>query len=103
MLRMLAQQAMIGKVPVSGPIRLEILFLFPRPKRLQLPTNVNDVVLHDQTPDFDNVAKAVSDSFKGIIWIDDGQVSTAYVRKRFAQVNERPGCLVRAYRDRSPW
>lgn len=102
-LKMMAQSAMLGKVPASGPLRMEILFLFPRPLRLREIHNIDAVVLHAQTPDWDNVGKAVSDAFKGVVWIDDGQVSTVYLRKRFAQVNEAPGVVVRVYRDRSPW
>lgn len=101
-LRMMAQHAMLGKVPVTGPLRLIIEFRFPRPQRLCKPHNVNDMVLHDQKPDWDNVGKA-TDSFTGVIWMDDGQVSTAMVQKRFAQVNQQCGILVKVYRDRIPW
>jgi Holliday junction resolvase RusA-like endonuclease len=101
-LRMQAQLVMIGKIPFTGPLRMEILFRFPRPKRLQAPHNINDMVLHDQKPDWDNVGKA-TDSFTGVIWMDDGQISTVYLRKRFALMTEAPGVLVRIYRDRIPW
>ena len=100
---MMAQQSMLGKIPVAGPLRLEVLFLFPRPKRIQRPELANDHIPHAQKPDFDNVAKAVCDSFTGVVWLDDGQVSTAYVRKRFATATEAPGVLVRVYYDRIPW
>lgn len=104
LLRMQAQDVMRGKVPIDGAIRMEILFLFIRPKRLQKPDNINDVVLHTQDRgDWDNIGKAVCDSFNGVVFIDDCQVSTVYLRKRYAQMNEAPGVLVKVYRDRIPW
>lgn len=103
-LRMKAQDGMKGRTPVTGPIRLEVLFLFPRPKRLQKPKNINDMVLHDNdSGDWDNIGKAVSDSFNMVVWMDDCQVSTVFLRKRFAMMTEAPGVLVRVYHDQIPW
>lgn len=103
-LKMLAQQQMMGRVPVTGPVRLEALFLFPRPKRLQKPHNINDVVLCDNDKgDWDNIGKAVSDAFNMVVWMDDCQVTTSFIRRRFAQMNEAPGVVVRVWRDRIPW
>jgi Holliday junction resolvase RusA-like endonuclease len=43
-------------------------------------------------PDYDNIAKIVSDALNGIAWFDDGQVARAFVWKLFADV---PGLTVR--------
>lgn len=103
-LRMLAQQAMLGRRPFDGPIRLEILFKFPRPQRLCKAHNRDDMVLHTaDRGDWDNVGKAVCDAMNGVVFFDDCQVSTAFIRKRFAQMHEQSGCAVRVYRDRIPW
>jgi Holliday junction resolvase RusA-like endonuclease len=102
-LKLLAQQAMAGKVPVTGPLRLETLFLFHRPQRLCKPENVDDLVLCDQDPDVDNLAKALMDAFLMVVWVNDNQVTTCVIRKRFAQVTEAPGVVVRVYRDEVPW
>lgn len=111
-LKLMAQQAMNGRLPVSGPIRLELLFLFARPKRLCRPRGVelkdgeryiDELALHESDPDWDNIGKAVSDAFRMVVWLDDCQVSTVSLRKRYANHAEPPGVLVRAYRDAVPW
>lgn len=103
LLKMLAQDAMRGATPVSGALRMEILFLFARPKRLQTPELANDLILHTIRPDWDNIGKAASDAFKGVVWMDDCQVSTVMLRKRYALEREAPGVLVRVYHDEMPW
>lgn len=97
-LRAMAQIEMQDRAMLTGPIRLMAQFIFKRPKRLG---DINEIekLLHDQRPDWDNLGKAVSDAFKLVVWDDDGRVSTAIMRKRFAKVGEKPGALVRVYRD----
>jgi Holliday junction resolvase RusA-like endonuclease len=41
--------------------------------------------------DFDNLAKAATDPLNGIAWIDDDQITTAHVVRRFSGVREDPG------------
>lgn len=102
-LRMKAQDGMKGRTPAAGPIRVELLFLFPRPKRLQTDSMINVMCLHIVDPDGDNLEKAVWDSCKMVVWMDDCQVSTWLGRKRYAMMAEAPGVLVRVYHDQIPW
>lgn len=43
-------------------------------------------------PDFDNVAKVFCDALNGVVWVDDTQVITATVHKKFA---DEPCVLLR--------
>ena len=35
-------------------------------------------------PDWDNVAKAITDSLNGIVYVDDAQIVSVYVSKRYS-------------------
>lgn len=62
----------------EGPIRLELLFLLPRPKTVvrQFPTVRG-------TGDLDKLERAVYDAMTGIVYKDDAQVCDAHPRKEY--------------------
>jgi Holliday junction resolvase RusA-like endonuclease len=60
-------------IPVSLTIVAE--FTKARTSRLQAPTG---------KPDWDNLAKIISDALNGLAWHDDAQITDARVIKRFA-------------------
>lgn len=74
----------LGKVE-----ELEIIFIFPRPKRLKEGLQE----LHQKKPDIDNCIKAVLDSLPE----DDKYIHTLISRKRIAASNEEPQVIVRVY------
>lgn len=87
-------------LPISGkrlvePIRLTLLFFFPRPKyhyrtNGQLKPSAPRMI-HDQKPDVDNAAKAVLDALTAIgAWQDDDQVAILICAKRWEVPGERP-------------
>ena len=82
--------------PLAGPLNVEMLFEFPRPKshvrkggllRASAPTQ------HTQTPDIDNLAKFVMDALNGACFEDDKQVVRLVARKRWAPPG-KPGRTV---------
>ena len=63
------------KTPMSGPVSMEIVFHFARPKShfgKVLKASAPDH--HVKRPDVDNLIKTVLDGMNGIAWIDDAQV-----------------------------
>ena len=75
----------------EGAVELSIEFIMPRPQRF-LWKGPHLEPRHWKLPDRDNLEKALKDSFKGIVWRDDAQVSEGPLSKRYA----RPGEACRA-------
>lgn len=64
------------KEPVKGPIAISITF--------QMGLNGKEVY-HTKRPDIDNLAKAVKDALRGVIYHDDSQIVEAHLFKRFGE------------------
>jgi Holliday junction resolvase RusA-like endonuclease len=71
---------------LDGPLAIELTFYRLRPKsaprRITLPAT---------RPDLDNLAKAVLDALRGVIYRDDAQIVDKLLRKRFG---DPPGVTV---------
>ena len=69
------------KPMITGPVYLNIDFLFHKAKRLS-----GKIIPHTVKPDKDNLEKAVMDALTGIqIWKDDCQVYSGKVSKYWTQ------------------
>lgn len=72
------QQAMAGRPPMEGAVRLSVLAYFPIPpswpKKRQAAARAG-TELHTKKPDLDNVVKSIKDGLNGITWVDDCQVA----------------------------
>jgi crossover junction endodeoxyribonuclease RusA len=79
MVRLEARRA-IGRRPLfAGPLRLEVLFVLPRPK--SLPRRIE---MPERKPDLDKLIRAIGDALEGVIYLHDAQITTITgVRKRF--------------------
>ncbi|MEM2963749.1 MAG: RusA family crossover junction endodeoxyribonuclease [Candidatus Anstonellales archaeon] len=62
------------KDPLKGAISISLTF--------QMGRNGKEV-MHTKKPDLDNLAKAVKDALKGIIYQDDSQIVEAHLYKRY--------------------
>jgi Holliday junction resolvase RusA-like endonuclease len=69
-----------GLVPYQGPLFLDLCFQLPRPKSLP-----KKVLHHVKKPDLDNLAKAVKDAIKGIVYMDDAQVIQLTATKSYSE------------------
>ena len=76
-------------VPLSGAISLEIRVYLPisqsKPKKWREKASVG-IILPLVKPDFDNLAKQISDVMNGVFFVDDKQVCEAHIYKRYADV-----------------
>jgi len=68
-------------------VSLQVTFFLERPKALKGRSE-----RHRKRPDFDKLARAVSDGLTGVAWEDDSQVDYAVIRKQYAE----PGTYPRA-------
>ena len=75
------------KKPIDFPVFLSLSFRMPKPK------NINkQKVWHDKRPDYDNLAKAVTDAIvKADILEDDNVVAMALIEKKYAN---KVGCII---------
>lgn len=88
-----ANDAYRGK-PLSGPLSVSVLFVFPRTSGQIWKTKPMPRIWHTKKPDLDNLVKAVWDALSGIVWIDDKQICDARQRKKIASGDEQPHCVV---------
>lgn len=86
------------KQPFTGPIRLDLAFVMPRPKsHYGTGRNVNKIkpsapVLHTQKPDLDKLIRAVGDALTGVAYHDDSQVvGGSHIKRWTYGVGDRPG------------
>lgn len=70
-----AKEKMRGAELLAGAVDVAILFEFQRPKRPSRPYPTGDV---------DKLARSALDALTGIVWVDDVQVTTLNVTKRYA-------------------
>lgn len=61
---------------LTGPISISLIF--------QMGQNGKEVY-HTKRPDLDNLAKAVKDALKGIIYADDSQIVEAHLYKQYGE------------------
>jgi len=84
-----------GAIPLEGPVRLEVLFIMPRPKRIVWKRRPMPRDWADTNPmDLDNLEKSVMDCLKQLAWKDDHQVVSKRSVKLFARGNEQPHCVI---------
>lgn len=87
----LAQQAMGGRPPIAGPVRLLVIQTFAVPaswSRKQRERALAGAVRPTVKPDWDNLGKLVADALNGIVYGDDKQVASATVEKWYGPVPE---------------
>jgi Holliday junction resolvase RusA-like endonuclease len=64
-----ALEAMAGRPPIDGPVRCQMVFVFPRPKSRKR------TALHDRKPDLSKLIRSTEDALTtGGAWADDARV-----------------------------
>lgn len=84
-----AHQRMAGKGSHKGAVGVWMSFEFAPPKVMTEKGLLKREYLIAHGPDVDNLAKGVLDALtRGGVWVDDKQVCSLSVHKRFANVGE---------------
>lgn len=86
-LRIVASESFSGPL-LTGPLRVDCEFVFPRTKSQQWKTRPMPRIRHTKKPDRDNLDKAVLDSLNGLVWVDDAQVCDGAITKWIAAGDE---------------
>jgi len=89
MLAIAARQEHKGE-PLTGPLRVDIDFVFPRTSDMIWKRKPMPRVWHSKKPDRDNLDKAVLDGLNKILWRDDAQICDGRLRKFIAAGDEQP-------------
>ncbi len=82
-----AMNAMRGLRMMHGPVEMQVQFRFPIPKswpKWKREAAANGEIKHIKRPDYDNLAKAVSDALNDVAYDDDAQVWRCVVEKVYA-------------------
>lgn len=93
MVRLAAHQSFKG-APLSGPLRVDSVFVFPRTKGQTWKTKPMPRIRHTKKPDRDNLDKACMDALTGLLWIDDAQACAGELEKWIAAGDEQPHCVI---------
>lgn len=91
----MAAQAIYQSAPLEGPLRVDVLLIFPRPRSKVWKTKPMPRYWHQGKPDRDNADKAVLDALTGLLWRDDCQVCSGQVQKFVAAGDEQPHVRIR--------
>lgn len=84
-----AYEQMDGRAPIAGPVMLEVIFVFPRPKahyrtgRYARMLKDSVPVFCSKRPDLDKLIRALGDALTGTVLIDDAQIVRLYAVKRY--------------------
>lgn len=85
--QMAAAQAYSGP-PLSGPLFVRLVFVFPRPQAKVWKTRPMPRLPHTGKPDRDNLMKSFQDALNGLLWVDDAQICDGPVLKHIASGDE---------------
>jgi Holliday junction resolvase RusA-like endonuclease len=91
--RMAAEQAYKGP-PLEVAIRVDCLFVMPRPMSLLKKKSPEGRIGHTSKPDRDNLDKAILDSLNGLLWVDDCQICAGEIEKVYQSRSEQPHVVV---------
>ena len=80
----------------EGPVRVDCIFYFSRPKYMQAKRYHEHYLPHIKKPDRDNLDKLVLDALNGVAYKDDSQVYAGTLKKVYlAKDNNNPGVQVK--------
>jgi len=91
----LGLDAMKGKEPLDGPVKLIMTIVMPIPPswpQWKAKMASSNLIMPTVKPDADNVLKAVKDGLNGVVWHDDCQVVRVDMAKVYQGITARdPG------------
>ncbi len=75
--------------PIEGKVKITIIANYELPKqrsKLQEAEMLAGIIQPTKKPDWDNIAKIVTDALNKFAFVDDNQITEALVIKRYARV-----------------
>ena len=95
LLRLIAQQKMGGRKPLSAPLEVVIGSYFPIPRswsKVKQRAAAVCAILPAKRPDIDNIVKLAKDAMNGVVYRDDAQIVSLRAIKRY---DEKPRLEIR--------
>lgn len=86
--RMIAAAAMNGRPPYAGPVVLRLCAyraVLSSLSKARRALALSGELAPSTRPDFDNYAKLAADALNGLVWVDDAQIVTAVIHKRYSE------------------
>ena len=83
--------------PIDGPVRVEILAVFPRPQKLMAKRHPAGLLPYAGRTDLDNVVKAANDGIQGRAFHNDRQVIDITARARYAERSNKARTEIKIY------
>lgn len=77
-----AHQAAAGRAPYDGPVQLTAVFTVLRPASISVKKRPACTV----KPDLDKLLRGVLDPLSGVVYVDDAQIISAQITKRYGAV-----------------
>lgn len=82
-----ASRAMDGRAPMSGPVELTVVAIYPWPKSMSATKRAAPGAgWRTSRPDAGNIAKLIEDSMNLIVYQDDAQIALSRTEKRYGDV-----------------
>jgi len=91
----LAASGAFSGAPLTGPLRVDCVFVFPRVQAMRWKSKPMPRVRHTTKNDLDNICKAVFDALNGLLYADDRQICELHAEKWIAAGDEQPHVLVK--------
>ena len=88
-----AQMAAAGAYqgePLDHPLRVDLVFVMPRPKSMCWKRRPMPRAPFGKKPDRDNLEKSLYDALNGLLWRDDSLICDGRVQKVYAAGDEQP-------------
>jgi len=89
----------VFKNPLDYPIKINVTFYMPRPKRLIWKTKPMPDVPCPHRPDCSNLLKAIEDGLNGVAYLDDAQITDVKVQKRYHAGGKGPKTIIQIEQD----
>lgn len=93
----MAAMELYRDAPHDGPVRLEVVCVFGRPKNRIWKTKPMPREPKVSKPDCDNVIKAIKDALSKLVWRDDAQVYQETIEKWVASGEDQPHTEIRIH------
>jgi Holliday junction resolvase RusA-like endonuclease len=87
LVKLCAQSAMDGRLPITGPVSLHVIAHIKPPKskskKMQIAMQ-SDAIRPTGRPDIDNYVKAVADGCNSVVYVDDAQIVSLTAEKKYS-------------------